>query len=342
MSSKFFLNAGLFTVIILISISSCSTTKVVNADNQMISPASVSKYSKDQELKVNVTDSMFISGSLTYANNNILAIVLAGSGPTDRNCNSNMGAKTNAFLMLADSLKHNGISCFRYDKRGIGKSSKVKEADIDFNVRMNDVSKIIDFFKDDFKNIILIGHSEGALVGSIVSNRNSDVHSFINLAGPSIPIDSILLDQMAKFPKLVDETKKHLSEIKSGDTLSEVNPMLAALFRPSVVNFLSTLLSYNPGEEISKVKIPVLILGGTCDAQVPEHHALKLYKLLKPNPKNTVKIIEGMGHVLKKNRLDCSDNMESYNDPDKPLSSELVTTITEFINSVSILKTQDP
>ena len=342
MSLKTFLKVSLLAVCACAIISSCSTSTVVNEGDQMTTVEPISKYSKDQELKINVTDSLFISGSMTYASNNNLVILIAGSGPTDRNCNSNLGSKTNAFMMLADSLKLNDISCFRYDKRGIGKSSKVKEADIDFNARINDVSKIIDFFKADFKNISLIGHSEGALVGSIVSNQHSIVRSFINVSGPSISIDSVLLNQMAKFPKLVDETKKHLEEIKSGDTLSEVNPMLAALFRPSVVNFLSSMLAYSPGEKISKVNIPVLIIGGTCDIQVPQHHATKLYSLLKSHPRNAIKIIDGMGHVLKKNRLDCSDNMDSYNDPDKPLSSELVTSVVKFINAASILETQDP
>lgn len=342
MSSKPRCNANMLATIILLVFTSCSTNRAINVDNQKTTIEPISKYSKDQELKIYVTDSMFISGSLTYANQNNLAILIAGSGPTDRNCNSKLGSKTNAFLMLADSLKQKGVSCFRYDKRGIGKSSKVSEAEIDFNDRMNDVSKIIDFFKEDFKNITLMGHSEGALVGSIVSNQNSYVRSFINVAGPSIPLDSIILDQIAKFPKLVDETKKHLEEIKSGDTLSEVNPMLAALFRPSIVGFLSTLLAYNPGEEISKINIPVLVIGGTCDVQVPDHHVTKLYQLLKPNPLNAIKIIDGMGHVLKENRQDCSDNMESYKDPEKPLSSELVTSVVKFIDSVSALKTQDP
>ena len=67
-----------------------------------------------------------ISGTLTIpknASNSPVVLIIAGSGPTDRDCNSGMGIQTNAYKMLATGLSDNGISSLRFDKRGVGKST---------------------------------------------------------------------------------------------------------------------------------------------------------------------------------------------------------------------------
>ena len=52
-----------------------------------------------------------------------LAVIIAGSGPTDRDGNSTQGLKTDAYKQLAQALADLGIASVRYDKRGIGGSA---------------------------------------------------------------------------------------------------------------------------------------------------------------------------------------------------------------------------
>lgn len=75
------------------------------------------------------TPSGDISGTLTIPNtakSSPIVLIIAGSGPTDRDCNSAMGIRTNAYKLLAADLVKNGISSLRFDKRGIGKSRQTK------------------------------------------------------------------------------------------------------------------------------------------------------------------------------------------------------------------------
>ena len=51
-----------------------------------------------------------------------VALIIAGSGPTDRNGNSPLGVNSNYLKMLADSLARHGIASLRYDKRGVAAS----------------------------------------------------------------------------------------------------------------------------------------------------------------------------------------------------------------------------
>ena len=65
-----------------------------------------------------------VYGSLTFPEGSQkvpVVLIIAGSGPTDRNGNSAAGGlKTDAYKLLADSLQQAGIAALRYDKRGVG------------------------------------------------------------------------------------------------------------------------------------------------------------------------------------------------------------------------------
>jgi alpha/beta superfamily hydrolase len=60
-------------------------------------------------------------------------LIIAGSGPTDRNGNNSMMIN-NSLKYLAEGLIENGISSLRFDKRGIGGSVEagLKEEDLRF------------------------------------------------------------------------------------------------------------------------------------------------------------------------------------------------------------------
>ncbi|WP_233566003.1 S9 family peptidase [Flavobacterium sp. 81] len=62
-----------------------------------------------------------------------VALIIAGSGPTDRDGNNPM-MKNNSLKMLAEALAKNGIASLRYDKRGIGesKASAISESSLVF------------------------------------------------------------------------------------------------------------------------------------------------------------------------------------------------------------------
>lgn len=321
-----------FIFLLFIVIISCKTTDLPKAKE--VNPPTP-KYSADQEIDIKVSDTVTVSGSLVFGGADVLSIIIAGSGPTDRNCNSALGVNTNAFSMLADSMKQAGISTYRYDKRGVGKSTKISGSKTVFIDFVDDANAIINYFKDDFKHISIIGHSEGALIGTLVSQENSNVQSFVNLCGTSISLDSIALEQLERYPTLLDEARLHFEEIRAGEPLSEVNPMLASLFNPNVLNYLKSIMLYNPTAEHAKVNIPALVIGGSCDIQVPEKHAKQLFEVLNSNTKNKYVFIDGMGHLLKHNKLDCSDNQDSYTDAAKLLHSDLVSALKDFIHSTS-------
>ena len=79
------------------------------------------------------------------------------------------------------------------------------------------------------------------------------------------------------------------------------------------------------------MKIPVLIVQGKTDLQVPVKDA-NLLSAAKPDAK--LLIIEKMNHVLKESDLDQQKNMETYKNPDLKLKSGLTEELVCFIKAI--------
>ena len=273
-----------------------------------------------------------LSGTLTmpaHAHGAVpLVIIIAGSGPTDRNCNG-QGFKSDAFKKMSATLAMSGVASYRYDKRGVGKSipeTTIKEEDLRFDDMVNDAKAIIAKYEKDprFKSITVVGHSEGSLVGMLAVNPNV---KYVSLAGISTSADVTLKEQLkGKLGKEEVSTFKKLDELKKGKTVTCDNPMLMSLLRPSVQPYLISWFKYDPAVEIKKLSSRILIINGTKDIQVGEEHARALNKA---NEKSKLVIVSNMNHVLTEIASD-DENIPSYNKPELPLSKKMMDEIILF------------
>lgn len=262
-----------------------------------------------------------------------LVIIIAGSGIPDRDGNMpNMA--TNSYKYLAESLAKNGNAVYAFDKRTIAqiKAGNIKEEDGTFEDFITDVKDIITYFKakKQYSKIVLAGHSEGSLVGMIAAKDNAD--AYISLAGMGRPFDEILVEQIGKqAPFLKEETRKNFDMLKKGESFELKTPALSAIFRKSVQPYLISILKYNPVTEIQKLHMPILIINGTKDIQVPDSDAKLLHEA---NPKSELVIIENMNHILKEIKGDSSENQESYNKPELPIMPELSQKMNSFLSKL--------
>ncbi|PTA51197.1 alpha/beta hydrolase [Shewanella morhuae] len=261
----------------------------------------------------------------------IVALIIAGSGPTDRDGN-NPSMTNNSLKMLADELAKVGISSLRYDKRGIGKSksSGLKEIDLRFDNYIDDASHWVEYLNNlsRFNKIVVIGHSEGSLIGMVVSQQK-DVDKFISIAGSGQPIDQTIREQLAAQPPVViEQSTPILDKLLQGETVENVPEFLNSLFRPSVQPYMISWFKYDPQKEISKLNKPVLIIQGSTDIQVG---LMDADKLAAANKKADKVVIKEMNHIFKEATLDKQANYQTYNQPDLPIKPELVKVISEFI-----------
>jgi len=263
-----------------------------------------------------------------------VVLIIAGSGPTDRNGNQGTTIHTNVYKMIADSLNKKGIASVRYDKRGVGESTTAmgSESELSFEDGINDAAGFVKILKADrrFSKVIVLGHSEGSLVGMVAALR-AQADGYISVAGAGERIDLVIEKQIkAQSPALAAKTKILFDSLRNGYSVQPEADLLF-LFRPSVQPYIKSWLKFDPQQEIKKLKMPVLIIQGTTDMQVSVEDA-KWLKAADPNAK--LVLIEQMNHVLKQSGMDANENSATYNNPTLALKSELVMSIENFVFSV--------
>lgn len=262
-----------------------------------------------------------------------VALIIAGSGPTDRNGNSPMGVNSNYLKMLADSLAQHGIASLRYDKRGVAASQAagLDESALRFDHYVDDAVDWIEQLQQDrrLSQVAVLGHSEGSLIGMLAAQQ-SLVSAFVSLAGAAQPADSLILEQLREQPAAVrDEAQAIFGELRQGRTVANVSLGLQALFRPSVQPYLISWIKHHPAEIIAELSVPTLIVHGSTDLQVPEAEA---QRLAVAQPQAELVIIEGMNHVLKNAPSDPVANGATYANPALPLADELVAPLVAFLD----------
>lgn len=257
--------------------------------------------------KANIT----LSGTLTFPSGPgpfPAAILISGSGPHDRD-ESIAGHRP--FLVLADYLTRHGIAVLRYDDRGVMKS----EGDFHKATTVNfaaDAQAAWEFLthqpRIEGTKTGLIGHSEGALIGTLVAAQNSKVAFLMLLAGTGIPGEQLALMQGQEVSQsrgaseeaIRKETRMNerlfqvfrtqedaqLAEVEmkqiitdSLALMSDVEKKELNVSEQSLITdmkgFLADypwarfVLSYDPTTDLQKVRCPVLALNGDKDTQVP-------------------------------------------------------------------------
>ena len=77
-----------------------------------------------------------------------LVILIAGSGPTDRDGNQKM-MPNNSLKLLAEAVANNGIAVYSYDKRIFAQmaAGKLDEASLSFDNFIDDAKAVLLYFK---------------------------------------------------------------------------------------------------------------------------------------------------------------------------------------------------
>jgi hypothetical protein len=267
-----------------------------------------------------------------------VALIIAGSGPTDRDGNA-PGLSPNSYKWLAEGLAAKGIATLRYDKFGSGKSvPKITgEADLRFEDYAIDAAAWLERLKADprFKSVYVIGHSEGSLVGILAAGR-VPVTGFISLAGAGRNIADVLLEQLTpQLPaEMLTESTRVLNELRAGRTVSAASIKLpeqlrAQLFRDSVQPYLISWMRYDPAVELKKLTARVLVVQGSTDLQVSVKDAQALAGAVKAQPV----VLEGVNHVLKTAPLERAANVATYTQPNLPIAQSVVDALASFVTA---------
>ncbi len=235
-------------------------------------------------------------------------LLVTGSGPQDRD---ETVLSHKPFLAIAEHLARRGFAVLRYDDRGVGGSTGdfLSATTEDF---AGDAAAGLAFLRGrpevDPKRVGILGHSEGALIASMVAAGSKDVAFVVMLGGSGIPGDALLhlqgerLLRASGLPESAVAANRELQRVMFGVMRSEPDPaaggvrlrreLVAAASAMSEADQRATgvtpaaaemharmaekgyrwmrfFVGYDPATSLRRVSCPVLALGGGMDLQVP-------------------------------------------------------------------------
>lgn len=200
-------------------------------------------------------------------------------GPKDRD---DSHAALKPFRDLSDGLASRGVVVLRYEKRirqyAERMSGKPYTAD---DETVDDAVAALAFLRAqsavDPKQVYLVGHGLGGYLAPRIAGEEGKLAGMVVMAANRRPLEDLMFDQLTLFygtankggqtdvAKELDQARKTVARIKS---LEQNDADAPAVFGLPAAYWLD-LKGYDPAAEARKLSIPILILYGERDFQVP-------------------------------------------------------------------------
>lgn len=263
-----------------------------------------------------------------------VVVIIAGSGPTDRNGNSMMGIRPNSYAQLAWRLAERGIASLRYDKRVLpATKGTVDISTLTLEDFAADARVAAESLSRDrrFSRVLLLGHSEGAALALIAARGGPPVSGVVSVSGFGRPLGVVMREQLAR---QIDSTTlvrydTAMAQYLRGETPRDVPPTLTVLFVPINQHFMKSLMSFDPPGAIRAVRQPTLIVQGGQDLQVTVADAERLHA---GKPDAQLAVIPQANHVLKQtSATTLPGQLPTYQDPTVPIMPDVVSAIADWI-----------
>ena len=301
-----------------------------------------------------------------------LVIMASGSGPQNRDCEL-MGHKP--FLVMADHLAKNGIAVLRFDDRGMGKSTGVFQT-ASLKDFASDINACVKFIKRDKElgkrvQIGIAGHSEGGMHALMVAAKNKDVRFILELASVGTSGKDVLIRQQYLIPLKAGLSEEYarwnsavfagMCRIISNYTAEKVqDPMYTFLdsmyvlapqefreetepmaFKFQIMLFgnndwMRQFVTFESKDYLKKIKVPILVVNGGQDIQVPPTEALEGYdKHISKRSRAQSKLIlaPDLNHLFQK----CNTcDIQEYGDLEETVSPFVLDTMTQWIKGIQL------
>jgi pimeloyl-ACP methyl ester carboxylesterase len=264
-----------------------------------------------------------------------VVVIIAGSGPTDRNGNSLMGGiRPNSYAQLAWRLAERGIATLRYDKRGMpGTQGTFDIRNMTLDDFAADARAAAESLARDprFSGVVFVGHSEGASLALIAAHQSAPVAGVVHVSGLGRPLGEVMREQLSRQfdSATLVRYDTAMKQYLRGEQPADVPPQLAMLFVPVNRTFMRSLAAFDPPAAIRAVRQPVLIVQGETDLQATVADAERLHAA---RPDARLVVVAEANHVLKHiaDRT-LAGQGPTYTDPSLPIMPAVVAAIADWI-----------
>ena len=292
-------------------------------------------------------------------------ILVAGSGPTDRNWCSPLLLGTNGSgKLITEKLAENGFVTMRYDKLASGphvmENLPKFAGKLSMQSHLEELSGAVEALSleknVDQDKLFVLTNSEGA-IHAVNYQLKPSVPKFKGLlltGPPGRSVGDVARDQLAvqiaSMPdsqEILNEYDKAISAFIFGNPI-EINPMLPApvkqllqsLYNPANMPFSRELWAYSLSDYIGGIMDSIMVLIGKKDIQVNwKIDGSILQKALSKNKSASFVYPEWANHVLKHeelpaDRLTAEYVGSHYNAADTMIDKQAIDTILSWLNGL--------
>ncbi|MEM7325892.1 MAG: alpha/beta fold hydrolase [Actinomycetota bacterium] len=270
------------------------------------------------------------------------ALLISGSGPIDRNSNTKR-LSIDVMGRIAADLAAEGVGSLRYDKRGVGESEGDYHA-TGFHDNIADaeaaLSALIARPEVDPGRIVVIGHSEGALIATALA-RTEPLAGVALLAGTAQPGRQVLEWQAAQVAPTLPKPAKILLKLLRQDIVATQAKRLDRLaastdyvIRIQLVKvnakWFREFLAFDPADSLRQAGCPVLAITGSKDIQVDPADVARMSELVPTS--FTGHVVDDVSHLLRHEAGPPS--VRTYKkQADQPLDPRVVQLLLEWVKT---------
>jgi hypothetical protein len=310
-----------------------------------------------------------VSGTITAPSDEELrpaVILLAGSGPTDRNwCSPLLPGTNGTAKILAESLAARGFVTLRYDKLGSGPHVKENLPKFSGKVGMQTfldeltgaVEAVISEGNVDRSRLFALTNSEGAIhaVNYQLQAKSNRFRGLVLTGAPGRAIGDLarsqLLEQGKSLPdatKIIGHYDESVAEFLAGKPVTidpslpeGVKMLVRSLDNPNNLPFSRELWVYSLPEHIVKMDDPGLVVIGKKDVQTSwKVDGKSLEDATAGKTDVSFAYPENANHVLKYEALPLEELTpqyigEHYNAPDAKLDEEAADSIFSWLGRLA-------
>jgi alpha-beta hydrolase superfamily lysophospholipase len=245
-------------------------------------------------------------------------VLVAGSGPTDRNGNNPLiPVKVDVLKDIAQALGRAGIATLRYDKRGIGGSAVHPRRPLDRLESFFTWDRVVGDVEaahaellrhDEIKPYAtaLLGHSEGgllALAASVAMGKRRP-YGLVLASTPGRPMGVIVREQIQRSaPELAATADRVIAAIQqTGHVPPDEPPAVKTLFPAYASTFLQAAFAFDPAAALEKTDAACLLVHGGADTQIVPLGDIQplLDALAKRGAPGEAFVAPGVSHNLKR------------------------------------------
>ena len=292
------------------------------------------------------SDGTQLAGTLTTPNGSgphPTALILAGSGPIDRDGNAKqmaLGVSKDLSVWLAK----NGWGSLRFDKKGIGESGGDYQS-TGFYQELADAEAALAWLKTqpEIGPIVVVGHSVGAIYAGEMASRHPDLAGIVMLATSTKSGHETLVWQGHNLEAVVPAPVRFLMRLlrtsvakQQAKNLEKLQATTTDVARIQLVKinakWMREFMEHDPKLALHDAKVPVLAITGKKDIQV-DHADLQVLGQLVPHAQ--VHALADLDHILRRETADVSNPRKYKKQIQQPIDQRVTELIRGFLISVA-------